>query len=141
MGSLLTFFKGAEPAIKRAVAAEYGLADELTVSWLRSLNGARNICAHHSRFWNRVLGYAPQLPPPNKFSDWHGENKLRQDKCGVLLMICRYLLQLISSSSQWHKRAEDLFREYPEIPVAEMGLPENWRDHPVWANELKVNET
>jgi len=67
MGSLLTFYKGVNPDIKRTIAAEYGLADELFMSWLRSLNAARNICAHHCRFWNCEFGYALLLPQKNKF--------------------------------------------------------------------------
>lgn len=135
MGSLVTFFKGVSPEIKRKVAGEYGFPDELIRSWLRSLNAARNTCAHHARFWNRIFGYPPLLPNPNKFPDWHGEHKLRQDKFGVLLMICRHLLQLISQTSHWHERIESLFAEYPEIPVREMGLPENWKEHPVWMGD------
>lgn len=130
MGSLLTFFKGVEPDMKRKVGEVYGLPDEVILSWLRSLNGARNACAHHARFWNRELGYPPQLP--KRDPDWQGANKLKQDRCGVILMICRYMLDRISSTSQWHLRTEALFDEYPEIPLESMGLPENWRTHPIW---------
>lgn len=130
MGSLLTFFRGVEPEIKRKVGGEYGIPDEVALSWLRSLNGARNLCAHHSRFWNRELGYPPQLP--NKDPKWQKENKIKQDRCGVVLMICRYLIRLISPTSKWHERVEALFEEYPEIPINDMGLSSNWRTHPVW---------
>jgi abortive infection bacteriophage resistance protein len=132
MGSLLTFFKGVEPEIKRRVAEEYGLPDEVALSWLRSLNAGRNICAHHSRFWNRTLGYPPQLPAPRKHPEWHGELKLRTDRSGIILMICRHLLRLISSTSRWHERVGALFTEYPNIPIALMGLPDGWRNHPIW---------
>ena len=132
MGSLLTFFKGVEPDIKRRVAAEYGLADEVALSWLRSLNAARNICAHHSRFWNRTLGYPPLLPASGKHPEWHGELKLRTDRSGIILMICRHLLRLISSTSRWDERVEALFAEYPNVPVTLMGLPDGWRNHPIW---------
>jgi abortive infection bacteriophage resistance protein len=60
MGSTLTFLKGTNDQILKSVAQDYGLADELFLSWFRSLNAARNICAHHARLWNRELGYAPQ---------------------------------------------------------------------------------
>lgn len=139
MGRLLTFFKGVEPELKRQVSKIYGLADEVMFSWLRSLNAARNACAHHSRFWNRELGYPPQLP--RKSPDWQEDNKPRQDRCGVILMICRYMLQRISPTSQWHKRIEALFTEYAEIPIESMGLPENWRQHPIWAKHLDTDET
>lgn len=132
MGSLLTFFKGVEPALKRQIAEEYGFADEVLLSWLRSLNAARNICAHHSRFWNRVLGYPPMLPSARKFPDWHAPLKLPTDRSGIILMICRHLLRQISPTSRWHERVAALFGEYPEIPLFSMGLSDTWKDHPIW---------
>jgi len=132
IGTLLTFFRGVDPDIKRKLAAEYGLSDELFYSWLRTLNAARNICAHHSRFWNREFGYAPLLPQKNKFPAWHGENKLKNNRSGIILMICRHMLALITPTSRWSERVENLFTEYPEIPVQDMGLPEDWRAHLIW---------
>ncbi|RRJ95341.1 Abi family protein [Opitutaceae bacterium TAV4] len=132
MGSLLTFFKGVSPELKQAIAEEYGLVDEVLHSWLRSLNAARNLCAHHVRLWNRELGYPPLLPNPKKFPEWHEPQKLNNGRCGILLMICRHLLQLVSPTSRWAERVEALFAEYPEVPMRDMGLPENWRAHPVW---------
>lgn len=139
MGSLLTFFNGIEPELKRRVGEVYGLPDEVALSWLRSLNAVRNTCAHHGRFWNRELGYPPLLP--KKDPDWQGDNKLKQNRCGVILMICRYMLQRISPTSRWRKRVEALFEEYSEIPFDSMGLPENWRSHPVWTKDLNTKNS
>ncbi len=132
MGSLLTFFKGVPPELKRRVAEEYGFVDELLLSWLRTLNAARNICAHHSRFWNRVLGYPPMMPNSRKFPEWHTEDKIRTDRSGIILMMCRFMLPKVSETSFWHQRVEALFEQYPEIPVLSMGLPERWKEHPIW---------
>src|SRR5262249_8396774 len=104
MGSLLTFFRGVERDIVQYVAGEYGLVDEVALSWLRSLNEDRNICANHCRLWNRTLGYVPKLPNPKKYPEWHGALKIRTDRPGIILFICRSLLRLISSTSQWHTR-------------------------------------
>jgi len=130
MGSLLTFFRGVEPGLKRKVGEVYGLVDEVIFSWLRSLNGARNTCAHHARFWNRELGYPPQLPKNDP--DWQGDHKPPQNRCGIILLICRHMLQRTSPTSRWHQRVEALFDEYPEIPTTLMGLPSDWKQHPVW---------
>jgi abortive infection bacteriophage resistance protein len=130
MGSLLTFLKGVAPEFKQKVATDFGLVDETLFSWLRSLNGVRNGCAHHARLWNRVFGYSPILP--NKSPLWTGENKPNNQRCGVILLICRHLLALIDPGSRWPARVEALFDEYPSIPLADMGLPENWRQHPIW---------
>lgn len=137
MGSLLTLFRGAEGWIQKDVAAHFQMADELLLSWLRSLYAARNICAHHSRLWNRVLGYAPSLPQKNKYPQWHdkdmaGKNLFPNNRCGILLMVCRHFLDRISPSSRWKSRVETLFAEYPGIPLSDMGLPADWKRHPLW---------
>ena len=137
MGSLLTLLKGVDGGIAGKVSAHFKMADELLLSWLRSLYAARNICAHHSRLWNRVLGYAPRLPQKNKYPDWYlanddGTRILVNDRVGILLMICNAFLCQISPTSRWRERVEQLFTEYPEIPIKEMGLPEDWKDHPLW---------
>ncbi len=137
MGSLLTLLKGVDGAIASKVAAHFDMADELLLSWLRSLYAARNICAHHSRLWNRVLGYAPSLPQRNKYPHWHlknedGKKLLVNDRVGILLMICNAFLTQISPTSRWCERVEQLFDEYPDIPVRDMGLPSDWKLHPLW---------
>lgn len=137
MGSLLTLLKGVEGDIASKVSAHFAMADELLLSWLRSLYAARNICAHHSRLWNRVLGYAPSLPSKNKYPDWHlasedGKKILMNDRVGILLMICNAFLSQISPTSRWGERIEQLFTEYPEVPVKDMGLPADWKNHPLW---------
>jgi len=132
MGSLLTFFRGVSPQLKSQVAKHFELTDELLMSWLRTLNAARNLCAHHARFWNRELGYPPKLPRARKNPEWHRDYKLKNNRCGIILMLCRYMLAHIFLPSQWHNRVEELFAEYPEIPPKQMGLPEDWANHPVW---------
>ncbi|HEY8961621.1 MAG TPA: Abi family protein [Luteolibacter sp.] len=132
MGSLLTFLKGVEPSIVSEVGKPWHLPDELLLSWLGCLYATRNICAHHARFWNRELGFQPKLPNRNKFPDWHGDAKPRTNRCGIILLICRHWLGMISPSSSWHRRVEDLFAEYPDVPLADMGMTDAWTQHPVW---------
>ena len=132
MGRLLTFFNGVAPDFKRKIAGEYELPDEVLLSWLRSLNTARNICAHHSRFWNQTLGCAPLLPRARKYPAWHLDPKPKQNRVGVILFICAHMLRLITPTSRWTGRVERLLQEYPAIPHELMGLNSGWYDHPVW---------
>ena len=55
-GHVLTMYQGAPNTIKKSIAAPLGIHDGVLGSWLLSLNTIRNICAHHSRLWNRKLG-------------------------------------------------------------------------------------
>jgi len=137
MRSMLTFYKGVAKAVQDQVAGNFGMPDELLLSWLRSLYAARNICAHHSRIWNRILGYAPGLPQKNKHPDWHledghGKKLIYNNRVGMVLIICHQFLKLISPTSQWQQRVQELFAEYPDIPLADMGLPPDWHNHPLW---------
>lgn len=137
MGSLLTLYKGVEDQLQRKVSAHFSMPDKQLENWLLSLYEARNICAHHARLWNRTLGCAPGLPHKNKHPDWHQKNTdgkpiLANNRCGILLFICHHFLLMISPSSQWKQRIVNLFAEYPEIPVRDMGLPENWQEHSLW---------
>jgi abortive infection bacteriophage resistance protein len=131
-GSMLNFASSVGPEVKKNVAADYGMPDEHFSSWLKALYSVRNACAHHSRVWNRVFGVTPMTPHRNKFSQWHEDPKLPNNRVGYVLAVCHYWLKSISATSQWRKRLFDLFDEYPEIPLRNMGLPDNWREHPLF---------
>jgi abortive infection bacteriophage resistance protein len=47
---------------KRAIANFFGLNDSILSSWLHSIVYLRNICAHHSRLWNREMRIQPVIP-------------------------------------------------------------------------------
>lgn len=53
-GMLSVFLGGMKYADQVLLAAKYGLPRaELLTSTIRNMNNIRNICAHHSRLWNR----------------------------------------------------------------------------------------
>jgi len=131
-GSMLRLASGVEPAIQQAVAKEFEMSDKQFFSWLKALYSVRNACAHHSRVWNRIFGVAPMTPHKNKFSKWHEEPKLPNNRVGYALAICRFWLNKITPTSQWQQRLFDLLDEYPEIPLDNMGLPDDWRKHPLF---------
>ena len=149
-GGMQTFYRGMEHEMRQQVAKTFGLADELLDSWLRALNTVRNACAHHSRVWNREWGTKPMLPARNKFPNWHhiwdatsnawvlpprgagAAPAFERDRTGVVMTICHYWLGLVAHTSQWRSRVFALFDEYPRVPLPSMGLPERWREHPLW---------
>ena len=137
MGSMLTFYRGVGKEIQDQVAGHFGMPDEQLLGWLRGLYAARNICAHHARMWNRILGYPPGMPQKNKNPAWHlkdeqGKNLIVGNRTGMVVVVCRQFLKLISPTSRWQHRINELFAEYPEIPLIDMGLPAEWQNHPLW---------
>lgn len=134
-GMLLTMFKGIETTIKQEIASEYRISDWVLESWLRSLNGIRNICAHHGRLWNREIGDKPKIPKGKKHPEWHEPIEIHNNRIFGILTVLKYLINIIAPQSKWPERFLHLLEEYPEIPLIPMGFPENWRDCPIWINE------
>jgi len=131
-GGLLTLFRGLDATIKKDIAKQYGVADTVLYSWLRALNGIRNVCAHHGRLWNRELGYKPVIPRERKHPQWHDPVKVENNRVFCILSILQYLVTQIAPQSNWQGRLDELLAEYPQIPLIPMGFPENWRECPVW---------
>jgi abortive infection bacteriophage resistance protein len=102
-------------------------------SWLRSLNYLRNVCAHHSRLWNRNIVDQPKLPSvaevPWVASFEHDPHA--KARCYLLLCIANHLLQVINPNSSWTDRMKGQLQSFPDLGhlglnLAGMGAPEGW---------------
>jgi abortive infection bacteriophage resistance protein len=129
-GTLLTFHRGCEPGIRAAVAKPFGVHENVFASWLLTLNTVRNICAHHSRLWNRELGNKPKIP--EKLADWQTPVRISGDRVFGILTICKWSLDRIAPQSRWADRLHALLSDSPRIPQVSMGFPANWRECPIW---------
>ena len=129
-GRMVSLYRGCEPKIKKAVARQYGLTDTVLDTWLLSLNMIRNICAHHGRLWNKVLGLKPLIP--RKGAAWHEPVEISNDRLFVVLTILKYLLDKIAPQSAWDQRLLKLLEDYPRVSRQKMGFPQNWQDCPIW---------
>lgn len=129
-GTLLTFHRGCDPAIRAAIAKPFGVHENVFASWLLALNTVRNICAHHSRLWNRDLGNKPKIP--EKITDWHSPVKVSNDRVFGILTICKWSLDRVAPQSRWADRMRALLDASPTIPLVSMGFPANWRESPIW---------
>jgi len=131
-GSLVTFYKGTTHSVKKSVASVLGIPDTVMESWLLALNTVRNICAHHSRMWNRELGNKPKIPQKDNYPDWHIPVQIPNDRVFSILTICQYSLNRIAPECRWADRLRRLLTEYPAIPLASMGFPTDWEKCPIW---------
>lgn len=132
LGVLFTMYRGLPDIVKREMGQYYGIPDQVLTSWLKTINVIRNICAHHSRLWNRVLGVKPFIPRKNKYPQWHNPVSISQDRVFSVLTIFRYLLKIIAPQSNWNNRFSALLDEYPDISKWNMGFPDNWQRSPIW---------
>ena len=127
--------------VKKSIASIYGLQDEVLISWMRSLSDLRNLCAHHSRVWNRVFGSKAVLPKrkPEKwlsrFPDLihMGDNQRISPRKSLYyqIVIIWYFLYQTSPNSTWLKRFKSLC-EYYQVDMRYLGFPFGWEAEQFW---------
>jgi abortive infection bacteriophage resistance protein len=117
---------------KREVAEYFGLDDKSFSSWLHTLVHIRNVCAHHSRFWNRAFRISPQIPrkPKREFIDSTG---IKNNKSYYILSMIQFLLIEINPKSSFKHKIDGLFEKYPMIDKGVMGFPSNWEQESIWS--------
>lgn len=110
----------------RYIANQLGLPLKRLVSWLHALAYLRNLCAHHSRVWNRSFAIKPSPAPEIR------QESLQLDRFYLHAVVMQILLKKISREPEWTDRLAALFKAHPAMPLAAMGFPENWPACPVW---------
>ncbi|OHB43984.1 MAG: hypothetical protein A2Y13_09390 [Planctomycetes bacterium GWC2_45_44] len=136
-GMMLTMFRGIEMKLQQTIAREYNVPDKVLLSWLVAINTIRNVCAHHGRLRDRVLDYTPMIPRVNKYPQWHDPVAIPQDRIFGILTILKYMMNIVAPQSGWSERFKSLLDKYHEIPIASMGMPDNWRQCPIWMESLQ----
>lgn len=117
---------------KRAIADHFNLHYRKLEAWLHSLTYIRNICAHHSRLWNRELAIRPERN--NRDSNWLPPLTPRDNRIFYILLILRDLLRSTGAGEEWASQMSSLLERVTDNRKwrVAMGIPENWLEHPVW---------
>ncbi|MFK5976248.1 MAG: Abi family protein [Sulfurovum sp.] len=100
------------------------------VKWLKALSSVRNICAHHSRLWNRTLGISFDIPRHNtKFEKLHQS----KNKVFFALSVIEYILFCIGEDEiRFKTKLKQLLSKYPNIDKRSMGFIDNWEELDIW---------
>lgn len=116
-------------ADKKMIARYFCISHAVFESWLHSISYVRNICAHHSRLWNRTLRVKPVFPKSNEILDM---TKISNDKLYSIICIIMFLLSVVHPKNTFHKKLLTLLDDYPMINLAKMGFPKGWQDESLW---------
>ncbi len=141
-GLLATFYQGMTVKDKTEIAAKYNISDwQVMESWLRCLNYARNVVAHHGRLWNRNLIDQPKLAKQGamiNFDSFIGNAQITS-RIYIVFCILAHFMQHLCPRSSWQQRVTDLIRSFPataHMSVKDMGFPEDWEQQLFWVNPL-----
>jgi abortive infection bacteriophage resistance protein len=139
VGELSHLFRGLKNnSDKKRIADFFGVHHTVFTSWLHTLTYVRNICAHHSRLWNRDFAIEPDklLKPVGNWLSKPFENNKRTF---YFICVLKYLLNRANPSNSLKAKLENLFTKYPTVPIQFMGIPSdgkgnmlNWQNEPLW---------
>ena len=139
IGELSHLYRGLKDnADKKRIADFFDLHPTVFTSWLHTLTYVRNMCAHHSRLWNRDLAIEPEklLKPKGKWISKPFENNKR-----VFYFLCalQYMLLRANEGNRMKQKIENLFNKYPTVPIKFLGIPSDgkgnlldWINEPIW---------
>jgi abortive infection bacteriophage resistance protein len=131
-GTLSSLFSNLKPTrTKRNIANYFGLDENTFASWMHSIVYIRNVCAHHSRLWNRVMSIQP-IKPLTTRKKWLENSSVANNKTYYILSMILYLLQTINPKNSFSQRFQTLLAKYPNVDTRAMGFPSNWKDEILW---------
>ncbi|MEO9659747.1 Abi family protein [Maribacter dokdonensis] len=139
MGDLSHIYRGLRNnADKKSIANYFEVHPTVFTSWLHTLTYVRNICAHHSRLWNKDLAIEPEklLKP---VGPWLGTRYQNNKRIFYFICVLRYLLLRANPGNRLKEKLELLFAKYPEVPIQYLGIPSDgngnlldWKNEPLW---------
>jgi abortive infection bacteriophage resistance protein len=137
-GTLTMLYQMSHQHDRATISAKYGVPGSgMFASWLRTLNGVRNICAHHARLWNHPLVNQPSVPRPHEVPDVaHLANyTASQTRLYAAAAVCQQLMRTIAPGSTWKDRLKTHWGQFPNFPTlnsGQAGFIPGWRNEALW---------
>lgn len=125
-GTISRMYKNLAYQHRKLIASPFSVSETVLSSWLHSISYVRNVCAHHSRLWNREFRITPVSAKAYK-ADLTPNTRLYAQ-----LVVMQVLLKVIAPGNHWADRLKALLDEHPNIPLVNMGIPAGWSSRPIW---------
>lgn len=140
MGTLSKLFHALADTNKssKTIAHSFGLYKvQILKNWMHALSSLRNVCAHHSRLWNRRFTISLSFPHKTKtdtpFLSEEEYKAIRNNKLFAYISVILYVLQIISPDSSFKANLLELLRGRPKlVKPKDMGFPEEWEKYTLW---------
>lgn len=117
---------------KKDVALHFGLNDiSILENWMLCFSNIRNICAHHSRLWNRRFTAHIKFPT-NPVSPFISNTLVYPYKLYSALCCMVYMLNTIQPSNGFKSELVSLIDTCPLAQEKEMGFPPDWKEEEFW---------
>lgn len=138
LNTLSKLYSNLKPQLpeKSRIANEFGLNSHKDLSsWLRTITFIRNLIAHHSRLWNRVMVNKYSWPNNSRYPLLsYFPNEERRKKIFPIFSAIIYLNEIISPGNSLKEEFLALVNQFPKTPLYKMGFPPKWKLEPIFKN-------
>ena len=122
---------------RKTISSIYGFSPDMLKSLLEHSVYIRNLCAHHSRLWNRRFTITVSLPQKHPANLVASLNPPEDRLIYNTLAIMAYIVDIVEPENHWAHRLMALLRSQ-KLPVTQhMGFPDDWATRPIWSNRAK----
>ncbi|HAT1844334.1 TPA: Abi family protein [Legionella pneumophila] len=118
---------------RNKISEAYSIDYDVLVSFIEHLSYLRNLCAHHSRVWNKKMTKTmkiPQSKPSNLVENFNRDTRVIRKIYNTLVLMV-YTLDLISPNNHFKSRLINLLDAHKIEPVF-MGFPLDWKNRVIW---------
>lgn len=117
---------------KKQIANTYGLSIDNLKSLLEHCAYIRNLCAHHSRLWNRRFTITVQLPQNSPAYVIPNLNPAEDRRIYNTLVLLIHMVKIIEPNATWPKRLLYHLKTLKTGFHPLMGFPSDWQSRPIW---------
>lgn len=139
-GTLAQLYGGAAQDDRERIAASLDLIGKdgkgdaaLLSNWLNHIRYIRNLCAHHSRMWNR--SFDVELASAAHIPDLENLTSKSQRRLYGTISTVTFLLARVMPESDWGVRIQTLIRTRTDelgLDLDAMGYPADWGTAEMW---------
>lgn len=127
IGSLNKLYQNINPKDKKEIVEYLGFTSDAKFirfsNWLFALSVIRNICAHHSRLFNRIFRISPSKH--DKIEEFKGADN---NRFYYIAMIINYYLITMAQDNSYENDLQILFNRYKSVDKTKMGFPKDWKN-------------
>ena len=152
-GSISKIFTAMKQSDKVLICQNLPVSHKVFKRWMHSFTILRNICAHHSRAWNRELRVPFAIPSNNSLFDplrKITKTKFKEEKDGELLYedkefdnnssiffalsVIKYLFDSIGEEVDFVREIKELLATHPKVDKQAMGFVDGWENFDIWSD-------
>ena len=146
-GTVSRLFSAMKVEDQKLVSQSISVHHKVLQNWLHAFTIVRNICAHHSRLWNKQLRIPFTVPAKKPlFTPMKKITKMRFKEGNTLeisyennaslffaLSVIKYIFDSIGEEVDFLNEVKQLMAQHHEMDFTAMGFVDGWENTDIWS--------